>query len=142
MTPHPEVATQGLCIKLKWIEDNFLPSEKKAKLSKEVEICNTRAFLFHLVARQIYMNGLGIRGPAYLLELFRKFKPYAWGPACLANKYRMLSRVVKWTADRNESGEDVATPDGKDKNKKKVSIAHFKTLIRPLQLLQVYFNNF
>ena len=52
--------------------------------SKEVEIYNTRAFLFHLVAGQFFVNGSDTRGPAYLLELFRKFKPYAWGPTCLA----------------------------------------------------------
>ena len=84
MSPHLEVDTQGLCIKLKWIEDNLLPPDKKAKLSKEVDICNTRAFLFHLVAGQTFMNGSSTRGPTYLLELFRKFKPYAWGPTCLA----------------------------------------------------------
>ena len=55
MSPHPEVDTQGLCIKLKWIEDNLLPPDKKAKLSKEVEICNMRAVLFHLVVGQIFI---------------------------------------------------------------------------------------
>lgn len=48
------------------------------------------------------MNGSGSRGQAYLLELFREFKPYAWGPTCLLNLYRMLARVVKWIDDRNE----------------------------------------
>ena len=26
--------------------------------------------------------------------MFREFKPYAWGPACLANLYILLSRAV------------------------------------------------
>lgn len=97
-------------IKLTWFHNNFTSLPKKP--SEEVEVQYTRAYLFCLVASQICTNTCGSRGSAYLLELFRKFERYAWGPACLANLYRSLSKATK-VKDR------------------------VKTIAGPLQLLQV-----
>lgn len=64
------------------------------------------------MAQQICSNTSGSRGNGYLLELFRTFERYAWGPACLANLYRTLGRATR-------------LKDG------------IRTLTGPLQLLQV-----
>ncbi|RWR91080.1 serine/threonine-protein phosphatase 7 long form [Cinnamomum micranthum f. kanehirae] len=84
---------QGGQINLKWFHDNFKDLPKRP--SQAVEIRHTRAYLFHLVSSQICTNTSGSRGNAYLIELFEDFKPYAWGPACLANLYRSLTRASR-----------------------------------------------
>ncbi|XXG88055.1 hypothetical protein AAC387_Pa12g0320 [Persea americana] len=84
-----------LNIKFTWLEANFTSAptkKKKNKLSKADEIYNTRTYLFFLVFNQIMSNTSGGRGLAYLLELFREFKLYAWAPACLANLYWILAK--------------------------------------------------
>ena len=80
-------------------------------------------------------NSSSARGPAYLLKLFKGFKPYAWAPAYLANLYRMLAKAVQWVRDKEEGGDE-----GKKKNQ--LGSKKFRTLSGPLQLLQViYFNS-
>lgn len=54
-----------------------------------------RAYLFNLVGGQLINNSSRTRTPIILLELFNKFEWYALSSACLANLYRMLSRVAK-----------------------------------------------
>lgn len=73
-------------IKFKWLEENPKPSKKKNEMYK------TRAYLFFLVASQIFLKTSGARGPAWLLELFREFKPCAWGRTCL----RACTKYSKW----------------------------------------------
>ena len=97
----------GLNIKFTWLEANFASvatKKKKKKLSKADEIYNTRVYIFFLVSSQIMSNTSGGRGPAYLLELFKEFKPYAWAPACLANLYWILAKAVKCVKDKAEDG--------------------------------------
>lgn len=140
--PIQGVDVNGINIKFTWLEANFAAnstknkkkSKKKKKLSKAEEIYNTRAYLFFLVSSQIMSNTSGGRGPAYLLELFREFKPYAWAPACLANLYWILAKAVKCVKDKAEDGhqegDDVKSSNNEGSRK-------FRTLSGPLQLLQV-----
>ncbi|XXG76591.1 hypothetical protein AAC387_Pa08g0904 [Persea americana] len=102
----------GITIKFKWLEDNFKPSvwkTKKKKKNKDDGIRATRAYLFFLVAGQIFTQTSGARGPAYLLELFKEFTPYVWAPVCLANLYRMLAKATWW-------GQDTKGAEGKGKD--------------------------
>lgn len=99
---------------------------------------NTRAYLFFLVSGQILSNVSGSRGPTYLLELFTKFRPYAWTLDCLANLYRMLKKGAKWAGLKKiEAGEE-ARLAGLDPTDESDAFEHmFKTLSGPLKLLQV-----
>ena len=87
IAPCPGKDTIGIIIKLKWLEENFKPSKKRS------EVYKTRAYLFFLVFGQIFANSSVARGPVWQLELFREFKSYACGPACLASLYRMLGKA-------------------------------------------------
>ena len=62
------------------------------------------AYLFFLVSSQIMSHSSDGRGPVYLLELFREFKPFAWAPACLADLYWILAKAVKCVKDKAEDG--------------------------------------
>ncbi|XXG46971.1 hypothetical protein AAC387_Pa02g1692 [Persea americana] len=130
ITPRPGVDFVGISLKFKWLEDNFKLSEKK-KMSEDNEIRATRAYLFFLVAGQICTQASGARGPAYLLELFKEFKPYAWAPACLANLYRMLAKATWWNREKKEGEEEGEDKKGQDKRV-------LRTLTGPLQLLQIW----
>ena len=126
----------GITVKFKWLEDNFAAAElerkKKHKKYKDYEIRATRAYLFFLVSDQIVSQTTGARGPAYILELFKEFKPYAWAPACLANLYRMLTNASRWGPEKL-----VAVEEGKDKQGELEG--HLcRTPTGPLQLLQVF----
>ncbi|RWR85250.1 serine/threonine-protein phosphatase 7 long form [Cinnamomum micranthum f. kanehirae] len=110
VAPDPSEFQAGQ-INLKWFHDNFKDLQKRPP--QAVEIRHTRAYLFHLVSSQICTNTSGSRGNAYWIELFEDFKPYAWGPACLANLYRSLTRASR-IKDR------------------------VKTITGPLQLLQIW----
>ena len=85
--------------------------KKKHKKYKDYEIRATRAYLFFLVSGQIVSQTTGARGPAFILELFKEFKPYAWAPACLANLYRMLTNASWWGPKKI-----VAVEERKDKH--------------------------
>ena len=149
LRPQMGVDFNGISIKYTWLEQHFRiqddegknKKKKKKKLSAQQEVYNTRAYLFFLVLGQINSNASGSRGPAYALELFKDFKPYAWAPACLANLYRMLNKGVRWVGLKKiEIG-----PDGKpvsiDPTDESDVFEHtFKTLSGPLQLLQVRVN--
>ena len=104
----------GITMKFKWLKDNFATAElekkKKHKKYKDYEICTTRTYLFFLVSGQIVSQTTGARGPAFIRELFKEFKPYAWAPACLANLYRMLTNASRWGPEKI-----VAVSEGKDK---------------------------
>lgn len=103
----------------------------------------TRAYLFTLVNVQIVDNANGLRGQRWVLELFREFKPYAWGPACLANLYRLLARVITLIMEDDLNSMDVDIDvdmdvdinKGKKNIEKKVTLVH--TLSGPVQVLQV-----
>ena len=58
IAPFPGKDTIGITIKFKWLEDNFKPSKKRS------EVYKTRAYLFFLAFRQIFVNSSGARGPA------------------------------------------------------------------------------
>ena len=79
ITPEKKIDYVGMTLKFKWLEDNFkateLEKKKNDKNYKELEIRVTRAYLFFLVSSQIVMRTSRARGPAYLLELFKEFKP-------------------------------------------------------------------
>lgn len=83
----------GTQIKFSWIHKTFRTLPKK--VTEEVEDRHTRAYLFYLVGTQIFSNTSGSRGNAFILNLFKNFEKYAWGPACLANFYRMLGKASK-----------------------------------------------
>ena len=80
MAPCPGKDSISITIKFKWLEYNFKPSKKKN------EIYKTRAYLFFLVFGQARVS-------AWQLVLFREFKRYAWGSACLATQYKMLTKA-------------------------------------------------
>ncbi|RWR73459.1 hypothetical protein CKAN_00173800 [Cinnamomum micranthum f. kanehirae] len=98
-------------------------SKLSKKSSKNEKIMATRAYLFCLVAGQMFTNTSASMGGAWILELFREFKKYAWGPACLANLYRQLSIRT------------VAKSTSKHKGSKRPT-DHQKTFGGPVQLLQ------
>ena len=132
MEPVPNRDSIGTRLNFSWMKNNFKGNKKKKKQHEFEEKCNTRAYLFCLVGGQIIGNSCGTSAPAWLLGLFREFKTYAWGPACLANLYRMLGKATmlsKWDEER-EDGE------GK-KVKSQKSTDPSDTLTGPLQLLQV-----
>lgn len=108
---------QGVQINFSWFQRNFAQTSD-TKTSKTHDERVARAFLFCLVAGQLFNNSSGSRGQAFLLELFRKFERLAWGPACLANLYRSLARAT--------------TLVKKGKERKVI-----KTVTGPLHLLQV-----
>lgn len=120
--PQQGIDCNGSDLKLTWLVKKFSKLTKKS--SKNEQIMATRAYLFCLVAGQIFTNTSGSMGGAWILELFRDFKKFAWGPACLANLYRQLSRRT------------VAKSTGKHKGSKRPA-DHQKTLGGPVQLLQV-----
>ncbi|RWR87938.1 serine/threonine-protein phosphatase 7 long form [Cinnamomum micranthum f. kanehirae] len=109
--PNQTLDCMGAQIKYTWFHLHFGRSPEGA--SEEIVQHYTRAYLFCLVAQQICSNTSGSRGNGYLLELFRTFERYAWGPACLANLYRTLGKATR-------------LKDG------------IKTLTGPLQLLQIW----
>ncbi|RWR76322.1 cytochrome b561 and DOMON domain-containing protein [Cinnamomum micranthum f. kanehirae] len=83
------------------------------------------------------------RGPAYLLELFKEFKPYAWAPTCVGNLYRMLTKGVKWSGIKNIEGAEAAIPAGLDPTDESDAFEHmFKSMSGPLQLLQALYYRF
>lgn len=110
--PNQAMDCMGAQIKYTWFRLHFGICPEGA--SEEIVQRYTRAYLFCLVAQQICSNTSGSRGNGYLLELFRTFERYAWGPACLANLYRSLGRATR-------------LKDG------------IRTLTGPLQLLQVIY---
>ena len=147
--PVDGVDFNGISIKFTWLDQHFRhkrdegksKKKKDKKLSEQEDIYATRAYLFFLVSGQILANASGSRGPAYLLELFREFKPYAWAPACLANLYRMLTKGVKWSGIKNTEGGEAAIRAGLDPTDESDAFEHtFKTMSGPLQLLQVPYN--
>ena len=88
-------------------------------------------------------NASGLRGPAYLLELFKEFKPYAWALACLGNLYRMLTKGVQWAGIKNTKGGEAAIRAGLDPTDESDAFEHtFKAMLGPLQLLQVLYYRF
>ena len=80
---------------------------------------------------QIVSQTTSAHGPAFILELFKEFKPYAWAPACLANLYRMLTNASRWGSEKI-----VDVEEGKDKQGELEG--HLcKMPTGPLQLLHV-----
>ena len=132
MEPVPKRDSIGTRINFSWLKENFKGNKKKKKLHEVEEKYNTRAYLFCLMGGQIVGNSCGAFAPAWLLGLFRELKRYAWGPACLANLYRMLgkaSMLSKFDEERKDG-------EGKKvKNQKATDPSD--TLTGPLQLLQV-----
>ena len=110
ITPQKKVDYIIMTLKFKWLEDNFnaeeLEKKMKKKKYKDYEIQATQAYIFFLVSGQIISQTFGARGPTYLLELFKEFKPYAWGSACLANLYRMLANTTQWNKEKAGVGEE------------------------------------
>ncbi|XXG41516.1 hypothetical protein AAC387_Pa01g1958 [Persea americana] len=110
ITPQKKVDYVGITVKFKWLKDNLkaeeLAKKKKFKKYKEHKIFATRAYLFFLLSGQIITQTSGARGPAYIFELFKEFKPYAWAPACLANLYRMLTNAFRWSQEKIVGGEE------------------------------------
>ncbi|RWR78487.1 protein MAIN-LIKE 2 [Cinnamomum micranthum f. kanehirae] len=104
----------GVQIKFTWFRDNFGQMPKSQPRDQDVR--RTRAFLFCLVAGQIFWTSSGTKAPAYILELFRRFEKHSWGAACLANLYRGLAKVSLC----QKKGKPV------------------KTITGPLKLLQVW----
>ncbi|RWR97172.1 serine/threonine-protein phosphatase 7 long form [Cinnamomum micranthum f. kanehirae] len=146
LRPQMGVDFNGISIKYTWLEQHFRiqadqgnNNNKKKKLSAEQEVYNTRAYLFFLVSGQINSNASSSRGPAYALELFRDFKPYAWAPACLANLYKMLNKGVRWAGlKKTDVGSD-GKPVGIDPMDESDAFEHtFKSLSGSLQLLQIW----
>ena len=92
-----------------------------------------------LVSGQIISQTSRARGPAYLLELFKEFKPHAWGPACLANLYRMLKNATWWNKEKTEVGEEEKKEQGLEgKNEHREDEGHqLRTPTGPLLLLLV-----
>lgn len=95
------------------------------KSLKNEQIVATRAYLFCLVAGQIFTNTSGSIGGGWILELFREFKNFNWGPTCLANLYRQLSKRT------------AAKSTGKRKASKRHT-DHQKTLGGIVQFLQIW----
>ncbi|RWR76248.1 serine/threonine-protein phosphatase 7 long form [Cinnamomum micranthum f. kanehirae] len=81
----------GVQIKFTWLKDNFELEPKSRPRDQDVR--QTRAFLFCLVAGQIFWTSSGTKAPAHILKLFRRFDRRSWGSACLANLYRGLAKV-------------------------------------------------
>ena len=106
--------------------------KKKKKKNKDEEKCKVRAYLFCLDGVQIVSNSTVTSAPGWLLSLFKEFTRYAWGHACLANLYRMLSKAAMLSSSGGENEDE----KGK-KDKKKIEINSSNTLIGPVQLLQV-----
>lgn len=52
-----------------------------------------------------------MRGPAYLLELFKRLKSYVWAPACVANLYRILERLFGGLRRKNGEKKKRITRD-------------------------------
>lgn len=77
IAPDLEQDCEGSQIKLTWFQKHFRSLPKRA--TQEVENRYTRAYLFCLVAGQISTNTSGLKGSAFLLDLFRNFDSYAWG---------------------------------------------------------------
>lgn len=69
--------------------------KRQMEATKANDVQIDRAFLFYLVFGQINDNSSGARGHAFILQQFRKFERYAWGPVCLACLYTMLTRAAK-----------------------------------------------
>ncbi|RWR90909.1 serine/threonine-protein phosphatase 7 long form [Cinnamomum micranthum f. kanehirae] len=113
----------GSDLKLTWLVKKFRKLSKKS--SKKEQIMATRAYLFCLVAGQIFTNTSGSMRGAWILELFREFKKFTWGPSCLANLYRQLTirTVAKSTAKYKGS---------------KRPTDHQKSFGGPVQLLQIW----
>ena len=110
LAPQKKVDYVGIMVKFKWLEDNFkaeeLAKKKELKKYKEREIFATRAYLFFLVSTQIITQTYGAHEPAYILELFKEFKPSAWAPTCLSNLYRMLTNAFRWSPKKIVGGEE------------------------------------
>lgn len=81
----------GVQIKFTWLRENF-GLEPKSR-SRDQDVWWTRAFLFCLVADQIFWTSSGTKAPAHILELFRRFERRSWETACLANLYRSFTKV-------------------------------------------------
>ena len=60
---------------------------------RDQDIRWTHAFLFCLIAGQIFRTTLGTKAPSHILELFGHFEKRSWGATCLANMYRGLPKV-------------------------------------------------
>ncbi|RWR73152.1 protein MAIN-LIKE 2 [Cinnamomum micranthum f. kanehirae] len=103
MVPDANFDCYGVQIKFTWCRDNFgkLPKSRP----RDQDVRRTRAFLFCLVAGQIFWTSSGTKAPAHILELFRHFEKRAWGPACLANLYRGLAKV--WAYSRMAIGRPI-----------------------------------
>ncbi|RWR73212.1 serine/threonine-protein phosphatase 7 long form [Cinnamomum micranthum f. kanehirae] len=128
--PVPKRDSIGTRIKFAWMKE-ICKGEKKKKNEDEKK-CKARAYLFCLAGGQIVSNSTGTSALASLLSLFKEFKRYAWGPTCLANLYRMLSKAVMLS----NSGSENEDEKGK-KVKKKIEIDSSDTLTDPVQLLQM-----
>ena len=61
----------GVQIKFTWFRENFGQMPKNRPRDQDVR--RTRAFLFCLVASQIYWTSSGTKAPTHTLELFRRF---------------------------------------------------------------------
>ena len=144
ITPQKKVDYVSITLKFKWFKDNFKAEEvekkkkkRRKKKYKDYEIQQTRAYLFCLVSSQIILQTSGARGPAYLLELFKDFKPYAWAPACLANFYRMLANATRWNKEKRGVGGDGKNEQGEEGNNEhgEEEGHQLRTPTGPLQLL-------
>ena len=113
--PQKKLDFHGITMKFNWLKDNFkaakLEKKKKHKKYKDYEICATRAYLFFLLSGQIVSQTTGAHGLAYILKLFKEFKPYAWVSTYLANLYKMLTNVSRWDLEKI-----AAVEEGKDKH--------------------------
>ena len=86
-----------------WLRENFGQMPKSRPRDQDVR--RTRAFLFCLVAGQIFWTFSGTKAAAHILELFRRFERRSWGTTSLANLYRGLAKVFSMPNER-KSYED------------------------------------
>ncbi|RWR83518.1 serine/threonine-protein phosphatase 7 long form [Cinnamomum micranthum f. kanehirae] len=124
VVPQMEEDYNGVSLKFTWLECVFCPTPKelrekekpklkgkkkrgkgdeKKKTTEADDLYKTWAYFFiflFFVAGQIICNSLGARGPFYILELLREFRPYSLASACLANLYKMLNKGVSGKGSR------------------------------------------
>ncbi|RWR93445.1 serine/threonine-protein phosphatase 7 long form [Cinnamomum micranthum f. kanehirae] len=104
--PVPKRDSIGTRINFAWMKEICKSDKKKKKKNEDEEKCKAMAYLFCLAGGQIVSNSTGTSAQAWLLSLFKEFKRYAWGPACLANLYRMLSKVAMLSSSGDENEDE------------------------------------
>lgn len=81
----------------KWILANFT-EDRLMKASKANDARIVSVHLFYCLRLNI-QNSSETRGNMFMLQLFKRFKGYAWGQACITCLDRMLSRASKASSE-------------------------------------------